>query len=334
MKKSILSTTAIALLIIAALEYIIFSANMGAFAVIIGIPVLSALMCSARNKRVLICLIAFGSIVSLISGAMYGYFTDVQSGLAFVIEYFQLHLPAFVLYRCAVDKGLELKPAIIRTTAANLAVTVVDLALVKYLRKINMTDTIAAYMDEFSQNYMSVISTVDFGVKIDTETVSKALELVSAGLIMFMPAILILICMLMSYIAFVIGKALIANFTKVKISAMSKLRFFHIGNGLSFFTLFILIFTFMSESSYFAGGVYNFALLSAFAYMINGLAVVDFLLAKRVKSNSGHKLLMILIVILSVISSVSGSPISGLSVLFFTGLIDVSFDFRKMHRLK
>ena len=189
-------------------------------------------------------------------------------------------------------------------------------------------------MEEFSQNYMAVISNVDLGLEIDLNIVSKALELVSAGIVMFMPAILILSCVFMSYAAFVILKLFIANFTKHKVTAMSKMRFFSIGRSLSFFTFLLLIFTYMSDSSYFAGGVYNFALLSAFVYVINGFAVVDFLLAKHIKNNAAHKAVLIVIVILSVVSTMFGSPISGISILFFTGLIDTNFDFRRLHKLK
>lgn len=334
MKKSILSTTVIALLIIGALEYIIFSANIGVFAVLIGVPVISAILCTASGKSVQVTYLIFGSIISVVTGVLNGSFTDIASVIDFVLRFSELHLPAYVLYRCAADKGLELKTTVLRTTCANLAVTVADLAVIKYLHKINMTDTITDAFAEFTDNYMSVISTVDLGLKIDIDTISKALELLTAGFVMFMPAILILVCTAISLVTFLIAKALIVNFTKVKVSAMSRLRFFHIGRGLSFFTFAILLLTFASDSSYFAGGVYNFALLSAFAYLANGLAVVDFLLAKRIKSKVGHRIILTLIIILSVISSVSGSPISGLTVLFFTGLIDTSFDFRRMHRLK
>ena len=68
--------------------------------------------------------------------------------------------------------------------------------------------------------------------------------------------------------------------------------------------------------------------------MINGFAVVDFLLAKHIKNNAAHKAVLIVIVILSVVSTMFGSPISGISILFFTGLIDTNFDFRRLHKLK
>ncbi len=334
MKKSNIITTVISLLIIGALEYIIFSTNLGVFASLIGIPVLSALLCSAKDKGLLITYIVFGSVISLAVGALYGSFGDVVTTMGFVIKYLQLHLPAYVLSRCALDKGLVFKTTVIRTTGANLVVTIADLAVIKYLHKIDMTDTVSGYLSEFNQTYMSVITAADPGLKIDTQTLSKALDIVTTGFIMFMPAVIILICTIMSYVVFLITKGLVHNFTKVKVSAMSRLRFFYVGSGLSFFTFFLLILTYMSDSSYFARGVYNFALLSAFAYVVNGIAVVDFLLAKRIKSIAGHRTILIGIVILSLVSAVTASPISGLSVLFFAGLIDTSFDFRKMHRLR
>ena len=334
MNKKGVGSLIISLIIIAVVEYTVFSLGANSVVTLIGIPIISSVLCTASGKRTFVIDCIFASAMSLLTAVLSGYSTEVRSLTGFVIAFFQLHLPAVVFAVCLSKYKFSLKQTVIAVSGANVLVTIADLAVIKYLHKIDITKQVNDFFTEFSDTYISVIANTELSQGLNADALDEMMGVIKSVFLTLMPGILVLTCVIMSFVTFKIICVILRNLTKVDIDPRSKLRFFTIEGSLSLVTFILILLSFVVDSSYFAGGVYNFALLAGFAYAANGLAVVDFWLSVKIKNNYTHTILMIFLVFAAFISSVFMSAFNALSILFFIGLIDTNIDFRKIHKLR
>ena len=333
MNKPDSSSNIISLFIIAVIEYTMFALNSISIISFICIPILTTVLVTANSKKSYYLRLISAFVLSLISAFAAGYSLNIHDMCEAGVIFIQLHIPAVAIAYCINNHNFDFKTSVIYASGANVIALIANLAVVKYVHNVDMTKLIGDEIDAMSDMYKTLMSTANLSGTLDAETFDNMFKLVKSAVVMLMPAILILSCVVIAFVVFKITCTIIDNFTKIRVGYVSKLRYFIINSKLSFITFLLLIISSVSGNSYFTGAVYNFAMIAAFAYVADGIALVDFLLAKNIKNKIIHKIAIILIVILSILSGAVLSGVNGLTVLFFVGLLDAGRDFRKLRKL-
>ncbi len=282
---------------------------------------------------------AKASVIKLVCGILVSVFIlmnntsaeEISRYLTIIVRIADLFLPAYVLHLCFRNGKQNLGSAIFFTAGSNLIVTCLSLAQTTFVDKINMIDEIEKMYDSIYTTYVSIIA--GSGINQNPEEISVIFNAVKELSVMLIPSVLILSCIILSYIHIVFSRDMLKMYLKQEHNQIEYFYQIRTGKLLSTMTIILLLLTYFSGSSYFASGVYNFAVIAGFIYVINGLAVVYFLLIKKTKKVSISIIILTLGIIVSIITSIIMPVANIFTVLFIVGLMDTTFNFRKLKKV-
>ena len=162
---------------------------------------------------------------------------------------------------------------------------------------------------------------------------TKMYEIINAGkntVIILIPAILIIVMFISAFIIYEISKYVMVSFTRKTFSDDSKYRNFKINGALSLITIALLLTSALSDSEMYSNAVLNFSIISSFVYLANGFAVICHYLIKKINNKVLVIISAIAVIIMTFMSVFMISSINGFTIIFFIGLLDTTFDFRKI----
>lgn len=291
---------------------------------------LTAMFEGCTNKKVIIFSV-FGFVCSF---ALYWFNTeihDIKSMVYMLISYFNVFVPSIILSYCLKHK-FSLANTIKYTAGGYTFITLMSLAEIKYIEKINMSDMMKEHIENaFALSLDMLHATTDFTPN-DITHIEKALAMINDIMIMLMPCMYIILHIILSYILIVSVKSILKHCFKKEHNHIECFYQIYAGRTLSNITIILLLLSMFYASNLFVGGVYNFSLIAAFIYSVTGISVVSFYMIKLTKSKSSGYFLTLIIMIFSLISLCVMPAFNGGTVLFFIGLLDSSRNFRKLKK--
>ena len=320
------------LLIIIFVLFLTYIQNTSASALISFVlcALLAVIFEGCSNKKVLVLSLlgfAFSFAVYWFDAEVY----DINSLVYMLIKYMDIFIPAVSVSYCFKNK-YTLGRTIKYTASGYTAITLVSLAQIKYIEKINMTDAVRENIDNASALSLDVLrATTDF-TQSDTAQIEKALTMVKDIMLMLMPCMFIILHILLSYILVISVKFILKHCFSKEHTEIESFYQIYIGRTLSNITIILLLISMFNGSELFIGGIYNFAVIAGFIYFVAGLSVVNFFMIKITKNKISGNFLTLIITLFALISMCVMPTFSGGTVLFFIGLLDSSRNFRKLKK--
>ena len=259
---------------------------------------------------------------------------DIEIGLFTeqLINFLDIYLPALVLSSLFKIKKINLYESMAGLTLSNIFIVLLGLSKIKFIDKINISKEFGSELALFFDNFKYIITQTPNLPSVNLEEIDTLLNTVQSTIIMLIPSILIIVCFILSYFELVLSKALIRAYTNKKLNNIESFYQIYIGNTISIITLILLVVSFSSSGTQFSFAVFNMAVICSFLYIINGLAVVYFLLIKKTRKTALSTLILVGVIFVSFMSISFLPTINGVSILFFVGLMDTSMNFRKLKR--
>ena len=321
------------LMIIALLEYIVFSTHMSGVIVFFACPVVCAVFYALKNKKQTAIYMIFAMLCSLMSYSFVFDLKVIDNLLNYLFAFLQIHLCALVLAYCLKSDNFSFKETLIALTGANLLITIADIAIIRYYHKIDIIDVVNSSIMQITQSSAAMIKSTGVMSGASQQQIIDMFNMARQALVMLIPAVLIIINIVISFVTYEITSIIFKSYIKNRANNQ-KFRLVSVGNSLSVATLLLLILSTLSGSSYFESVVLNFVLVAAFLYMAGGFAIICFYIYKKIKNEAIAMLVSLIVLVFAVVSSSLITSINGLSILFFVGLFDANFDFRKIRKKK
>lgn len=315
------------LILICLISYINFYSGTGSLPVTIVLSILLTVVFSSGTVLMSVIKLAVGLALSLVL-CIYEY---SAISLDFFIGFLDLYMPSFILQMCLRYKTNNLNKTVYYTAAGHIFVSCLSLAKVKYIDKSDLINEISLMFDELSEMYTTLIPMSSDMVNI--KDVAEIVELIKNTTIMFIPAFIIVSCIVLSYIQIALSRGIIKTYLKEEHNEIEYFYQIRIGKLLSTITIILLLISFGSDSVYFASAIYNFAFVAGFIYIINGLSVLYFYLIKTVRNIPVSILLIIIILVVSIFISALMPMANIFTILFILGFLDSSANFRKLKKV-
>ena len=335
MKKNKISlgTEILNILLICLVNYIVMSKDSSSlFVNFVASLVLAVTLCASSSKKASFYTV-FGVLMAFIIYCASFTFSDTAFIVNGVIRVADLYLPAYVLQLCFKSTKAKIGTTVYLVSGANLLVTILDLAKIKYIDKINTAETLEASIGDMIEDYMAVIDTNAVFKDIGAERINELFDSVCKITVMLLPAFYIISCIIISYIFIISVRGMLKVYLKEEHEHIEHFYQISVGRMFSNITLILILLAMISGNSYFTAAVYNFAVIAGFIYLINGIAVVYFLMIKKTRNKYAGLILTIALMIFSVISVVTMPSINGFTIMFLIGLLDSSVNFRKLKRV-
>ena len=249
-----------------------------------------------------------------------------------LINFFDIYLPALVLARLFKIKKISLYESMAGLTLSNIFIVLLSLSKIKFVDKIDISKEFGGELALFFENFKYILTQTPNLPSVNLEEIDTLLNTVQNTIIMLIPSILIIVCFILSYAELILSKALIGAYTNKKLKNIESFYQIYIGNTISIITLVLLVISFSSSGTQFSFAVFNMAVICSFLYIVNGLAVVYFLLIKKTRKTALSTILLVVVVFVSFLSVSFLPTINGASILFLIGLMDTSMNFRKLKR--
>ena len=315
------------LLIITIIEYTVFSVRISNFYAFIVILLMGTAFYFFDSKKSTKIGILYSLIIAFLSFYISFDISITDNLYYFVYNYLKIHL--FALAVCyGFKKALNFKTALCGIFSVSIFISVLELAKFKYIDNISFSKELSGAIEQYIEMYISTIKTT--GLNIDFDQLSEMLFKSKELLLIMYPSLLMIGCFIESFIIYFFSRIIIGLFCKKRFDNEHKFRNFYIGKGLSFIVLILLIAS--PKGSMFENCVYNFTLIAAFLYFLNGFAVVSYLFNKFIKKDYLLYLCLVFVLFLSVITILILPTVNGISIMFIMGLTDATFDYRKIRR--
>lgn len=257
------------------------------------------------------------AVVSVIIGLT----TDMMSGLLLFI--------AFAPMTIIIIYGIKNRRKSIEILAASSVVFfIIMLLMISYLRGVSGIN-IAIELENNLKNILDVqvdmFKDMDL-TNLELQRVKDLLENAYKYMLMIVPSMIIIVALLISYINYYLSAILLR---KINIGVVNIPRFskFRLPNNIVPGILIMFLGAYLTkniEGFNFDAILANLVLLVGFMIYIQGLSVIDYLMAKKKVANA-FRIVFLLI-------SVFFTPL--VSIISILGLLDIFIDFRKINKLK
>ena len=324
------------LVIIALLEYIVFSSHLSGISGIVAFcacPIFCTVLYTLKSKQQIAVYMVFALFCSLLSYCFVFDIKLVDNIINFLFTFMQIHLCAFVLSNCLKSRNNSFKNAIFALTGANLFIAIANIAVIRYYHNIDIIDVLNTYFKQVADESVAIIKSYGIIEGVTQQQIIDVFDLVCNAIISLIPAALIIICFVISFVTYEITAIMFKAYIKNRTNDQ-KFRFVSVPNSLSIAAVLLLLVSLISDSLYLGSVIYNFVLVAAFLYISQGYAVICFYIYKKIKSDALAIIISVTVLMITIISCALIPSINGFSVLFFVGLFDSNFDFRKISNRK
>ena len=258
--------------------------------------------------------------------------------LVFLIQIVNIILPSAVLSYMFGKKITDLADLVKGVTLANLAVSLLDLAKLKFYDKYDLIkDGVTPYFDKIKPVYTELLNQNKAIIPSEAfEAFNSVFDMIQDFTVRFIPFMLIAVSALTAF--FIIKLSAYFIGTSLKKSAYSIASSFEEyttphHSGILMIILFVVILSGANNS--FASACYNLIAYIFAEYIICGTAIILYIVKKHTKAKGVLKLFIFcLCIFLICVLSAFLSFIGGLNILVLLGMFDSNFNFRKLEKLK
>ena len=114
----------------------------------------------------------------------------------------------------------------------------------------------------------------------------------------------------------------------------NKIKNIFFGYKLNIITLILLIISIFVRNTFVSAALYNYFVILAALYFIDGVAVLNHFLNKKIKRPMTAAITTWAIVFLGFITIFAMPAVNGITILFFLGMMDSTRNFRKIRGAK
>ncbi len=287
-----------------------------------------------RKNKTLLCLIF---TLAFLGGYIIN--ADKIHVLNFALSALNILLPSLVISVMFDKKRSDLSELVKAGTLANIAVTILELAKIKFIDKINLVDEYITPAFENAKNTYAevIINNAEALPDNFSETFNQVYTYAQDYLVRFIPFILIISSVFASFVLIKLSAFLIAKITlktsPYKLASPFEQYCAPHHNGFLMIALFIVIIA--MEVNSFSLACYNLIAFIFTEYVICGIAIVFYIVSKRINAKGIFKYFMFFVSsMLILIVSALMSFIGGLNILVLMGMFDSTFNFRKLAKRK
>ncbi len=327
MSKNVNRGHGVLLLFVAFIEYIVFSSQVPGIIALFAVPAISSVLygLNSRNQYVS-CLI----LAMVVSGTTY-YLTWDNNIFLYIITFAQIHLPAYIICNCFSRKNSNFKETIALLTITNIIFVIADLAIIKYKHQIDIMSTYISAFDEYIQSAALVAGSTGVLGDLSQQQITDLLNTFKETVVMLIPSLLIISTIIFSFVTAQLTKLIYKTYLKYN-NPEQNFTSFSAGVLLSLINIVLLLISFMNKKPMINGITNNFMVVSMFIYAAHGLAVVSHFVYKKVKNSFTALIILVLLFVVLFVSTALIGSVGGLSILFYLGIFDSCFDFRRLKK--
>lgn len=314
------------LLMIAFTEYIAFSSSFTVIMGLLAVPVISSVLFVTDSKITRFFYLAFAAVVSFTTFCL----SSGNDIISFVSNYFQIHLTAFIIFYC-ISGNKDFKETMAYLTIVNIIFVVADLTIIRFYHKVDFIGVYSDTFDEYIKSISVIAGAGEFIPGVTSAEITEILNSFKSTIIMLVPSMLIISCMLVSFVTLQLTTFVLRTYLHYDNSNLY-FRNFKMKFYIAFVNIVLLIVSLISEKEFIIGVTYNFVLISMFLFSASGLSVICNLLYKKIKSRFALFVIFTFIVVALIFSALILGTAGGISILFYIGMLDSSFNFRKLKK--